>query len=193
MKIIAIEHILLSAPLDERQTARWSGGQMSVANASLVRLRTDSGVDGIGDTYSGGWFYPGDLGSVAADRMLTIAGRAQDLINVGGNKIHPRVIEEALLAVPGVADAAAFGVPGASGIPEVWVALVVRGELAKKRLEETCRQLGYAAPKRIVRVTALPRNPTGKVLRGELAALATRSTVAGGDASDGRPRAVDAS
>ena len=41
--------LLLSAPLDERQTARWSGGQMSVANASLVRLRTDSGVDGIGE------------------------------------------------------------------------------------------------------------------------------------------------
>ncbi|MFO1139674.1 MAG: mandelate racemase/muconate lactonizing enzyme family protein [Paracoccus sp. (in: a-proteobacteria)] len=64
MKIIAIEHILLSAPLDERQTARWSGGQMSVANASLVRLRTDSGVDGIGDTYSGGWFYPEASGAV---------------------------------------------------------------------------------------------------------------------------------
>ncbi len=166
----------------------------------ILRLRGPGSVRGYwrddeasAQAFRGGWFYPGDLGSVAADRMLTIAGRAQDVINVGGNKIHPRVIEEALLAVPGVADAVAFGVPGANGIPEVWAALVVPGELAKKRLEETCRQLGYAAPKRIVRVAALPRNPTGKVLRGELAALATRSTVAGGVASDGPPRAADAS
>ena len=130
--------------------------------------------DATARTFRGGWFYPGDLGSVSADRMLTIAGRAQEVVNVGGNKVHPRVVEEALRAVPGVADAAAFGVPNADGIPEIRAALVVRGELARKPLEDTCRQLGYAAPKRFVRVAALPRNAAGKVLRGELVALATR-------------------
>lgn len=64
MKITSLEHILLSAPLDERQTARWSGGAMSVANASLVRLRTDAGIDGVGDTYGGGWFYPEASGAM---------------------------------------------------------------------------------------------------------------------------------
>ncbi|MFV0472962.1 MAG: mandelate racemase/muconate lactonizing enzyme family protein [Pikeienuella sp.] len=58
MKITSIETILLSAPLDERKAARWSGGSMSVASASMLRIHTDSGIDGVGDTYGGGWFYP---------------------------------------------------------------------------------------------------------------------------------------
>ncbi len=64
VKIVSIESILLSVPLEGEKAARWSGGEMSVANASMVRVRTECGLEGIGDTYSGGWFYPEAAGAM---------------------------------------------------------------------------------------------------------------------------------
>ncbi|ARU90141.1 mandelate racemase/muconate lactonizing enzyme family protein [Pseudomonas sp. M30-35] len=74
MKITAIEHILLSVPLAPNKTARWSGGEMQVANASLVRIQTDEGIYGIGDTYSGGWFYPEASGAVIRQFETVLIG-----------------------------------------------------------------------------------------------------------------------
>lgn len=156
-----------------------------------IRIRSRTCVTGyFGDdettsqTFRDGWFFPGDVGSVSVDRLLTIAGRKSDLINIGGNKISPRIIEEALLSVPGVVDAAAFGVPDAHGIPGIWAAIVVRGALAKGRLEATCRSLAFAGPKRVLRVEALPRNANGKVVREDLVKIAlnaSRSIQSGGE------------
>lgn len=158
------------------------GSPLPPGEVGRIRIRGGTCVDGYdGDAeataqaFRDGWFYPGDLGSVSADRLLSIFGRTSDLINIGGNKISPTVIENALLAVPGVADAAAFGVPDAHGLPAIWAALVVRGALAKTELEGVCRGLGYAAPKRVIRMEALPRNENGKVLRDELARIALRA------------------
>ncbi len=58
MKITRVEGILLSARLPEEHIVRWSGGEMAIANSALVRIHTDAGIRGIGDTYAGGWFYP---------------------------------------------------------------------------------------------------------------------------------------
>jgi L-alanine-DL-glutamate epimerase-like enolase superfamily enzyme len=58
MKITRLESVLLSAQLAESDIVRWSGGEMSVANAVMVVIHTDEGIEGLGDTYAGGWFYP---------------------------------------------------------------------------------------------------------------------------------------
>ena len=58
MKITKVEGLLLSAALPEKDIVRWSGGEIVVAHAALVRIETDEGVSGLGDTYAGGWFYP---------------------------------------------------------------------------------------------------------------------------------------
>jgi D-galactarolactone cycloisomerase len=58
MKITRVESVLLSAELAEEHIVRWSGGEMSIANAALVVIHTDEGIQGLGDTYAGGWFYP---------------------------------------------------------------------------------------------------------------------------------------
>jgi L-alanine-DL-glutamate epimerase-like enolase superfamily enzyme len=58
MKIARVEGVLLSAPLSPEHVVRWSGGEMAVAHAALVRIHTDDGLVGVGDTYAGGWFYP---------------------------------------------------------------------------------------------------------------------------------------
>ena len=71
-----------------------------------------------------GWFHLGDTGHLDADGFLYLAGRVDDRINVGGNKLYPFEIEEALLSHPDVADAAAVGIPSARH-QEVPVAAVV--------------------------------------------------------------------
>lgn len=151
---------------------------LAPGTVGALRIRGDTlaggyaGDDGAtAKAFRAGWFYPGDLGSVTEDGLLSITGRASDVINIGGNKVSARVIEDALLQVPGVADAAAFGMPDSHGIPSIWAAIVANGAVPQDALDATCRGLGFAAPKRIVRVAELPRNENGKLLRGELASL----------------------
>ena len=166
-------------PWVEVEAVDADGAPLPAGEVGEIRIRTRTAVAcyegddrATASAFRNGWFHPGDLGSVSADRMLSIVGRVSDLINIGGNKVGPRVVEDALLGVPGIADAAAFGVPDANGIPEVWAAIVVRGTLARSQLDATCRGLAFAAPKRILTMDALPRNANGKVLRDELVRLA---------------------
>lgn len=122
-----------------------------------------------------GWFYPGDLGSVSQDGLLVIEGRADEVINAGGNKIDPRVIEDALREVPGVSDAAAFGAPDADGAIAICAAIVADERATDEHIDAVRRRLQFVAPKRIFRVGALPRNENGKVLRQALVRLAATS------------------
>src|SRR5690606_7032934 len=60
---------------------------------------------------AGGWIRTGDLARIDAGGYVFLTGRQDDVINVGGAKVHPGAVEEALSAYPGVAEAAAFALP----------------------------------------------------------------------------------
>jgi malonyl-CoA/methylmalonyl-CoA synthetase len=117
---------------------------------------------------SEGWFNTGDLGRRSADGYFTITGRAKELIISGGYNIYPREVEEALLACPGVAEAAVFGMPDAE-MGEHVVAAIVPTSSEQPPSEELiiafCRtQLAaYKKPRRIIFLDSLPRNALGKV------------------------------
>jgi acyl-CoA synthetase (AMP-forming)/AMP-acid ligase II len=120
-----------------------------------------------------GWYYSGDLGTVGPDSMLYLSGRVADVIDVGGQKISPRAIEFGLLALPGIADAAAFGVPDAAGIEQVWAAVLSDSPLDRAALAGFGSSLpAWQAPRAILRLHDLPRSPAGKIHRGKLVALA---------------------
>lgn len=120
-----------------------------------------------------GWFHSSDLGATWPDGMLTLSGRASDLINTGGSKVSPHLVEEGLLKLPLVIEAAAFGVPDASGIERVWAAIVAREPIAEAVLEAYCARAPRGrAPVVILQLEALPRNASGKVQRERLVALA---------------------
>ena len=119
------------------------------------------------------WFYPGDIGRLTAEGLLIIIGRNDEVINAGGNKIAPDRIDQWLATRHDLADAAAFGVTGASGLPEVWIAVVPRGHLDAADLIAWCEaRLPDIPVARIVEVPAIPRTAMGKVERGRLKALA---------------------
>lgn len=119
-----------------------------------------------------GWFRTGDLGQVSDDGYFSITGRARELIISGGYNIYPREVEEAILACPGVAEAAVFGQPDPE-FGERVCAAVVRSDpaLTATAIVEHCRArlAGYKKPKRVFFVESLPRNAMGKVQKHTLA------------------------
>jgi acyl-coenzyme A synthetase/AMP-(fatty) acid ligase len=116
-----------------------------------------------------GWVYPGDLGTVAPDGLVTLAGRPSELINQGGVKVLPRLVEEVLLSVPEIGEAAAFGVPDDMGITRVWAAIVPIGRVDMGAVNALCRErLRLRAPTSILQLETLPRNEAGKVMRDVL-------------------------
>lgn len=130
-------------------------------------------VPGQTSRFSDGWFYPGDAGSIDADGRITLHGRIDDVINVGGRKVHPSAIEAWLTADPRVAEAAALAVPEARlGQAPVGV-VVLREPVAEEELLAICRRgagAGIPMPKRVFELPELPRNQAGKVDRAALLA-----------------------
>ena len=139
-----------------------------------------------------GWLDTGDLGHLDQDGYLFLAGRSDDVINRGGEKIYPREIEDVLLAQPGVRSAVVVAAPD-EVLGERPVAYVVpagpwRHDLADAQLEDALRAACAAALPRPKRPTAfwlvpeLPLGPTGKVARHRLpepAAARSGTTTAG--------------
>jgi long-chain acyl-CoA synthetase len=121
-----------------------------------------------------GYFKTGDLGKLDDDGFLFITGRKKDMIIVAGEKAYPREIEDCLMRHPSVAEAAVLGKKD-PGRGEVVVAFVVarEGQAVKAdELREFSRQQGLAqwkVPREVFVVNELPRTPTGKVLKRELA------------------------
>lgn len=123
--------------------------------------------------FRNGWFYPGDSGRVRADGLLIVSGRASELINAGGLKVAPELIDEMLSTHPAVAEAAAFGAVGGVGIEEIMVAIVPRGTFNDRQIVAWCAERNVPVA-RIFRVEAIPRTTLGKVNRDLLRQLAVR-------------------
>ncbi len=120
------------------------------------------------------WFYPGDLGRLRPDGLLIITGRSDEVINAGGNKIAPDRIDQMVAQRRDIADAAAFGVMGPSGLPEVWLAVVARQPVDPRALITWCEERLPEVPiDRVIEVAAIPRNGMGKVERAKLKAQLT--------------------
>lgn len=167
------------SPGCEAEAVDSAGNPLPAGRDGQIRLRgpqlAGGYIWGPDDGFDDGWVLTGDIGAVWPDRVLTLSGRVSDLINVGGTKISPSVIEDAVLRLPLVRDAAAFGVTDAAGIERIWVAIVSETRIDDKVLNEWCaRALPAFAPSMILQMKALPRTGNGKVIRQELTALAAR-------------------
>jgi malonyl-CoA/methylmalonyl-CoA synthetase len=114
-----------------------------------------------------GFFRTGDLGSLAADGYLTIAGRSKDLIISGGYNVYPKEIELVLDELPGVQESAVIGVPHADFGEAVTAVVVARegARLSEAGLIEALksRLANFKVPKNVYVVGELPRNAMGKV------------------------------
>ncbi len=118
-----------------------------------------------------GWFHPGDIGRFLPDGTLCVAGRLDEVMNLGGVKLLPHRIEDAARLCPGVADVAAFALPHAAGGQQAHVAVVRGAGFDQEALVRAMVALlpGTLAPV-LVWVDAIPRNTMAKVDRHALAA-----------------------
>ena len=120
----------------------------------------------------GGWLHSGDLGYLDEDGFLFIVDRLKDMIISGGENIASLEVERVLYEHPEVQEAAVVGRPDPKW-NEVPVAYVVAREGAsvdERELDAFCRErlAKYKAPKGFRFIDALPRNPSGKVLKRDL-------------------------
>lgn len=123
--------------------------------------------------FRGGWFYSGDRGSITPGGFIMLAGRAGNVINLGGTKLNAEVIEAVLNAHPAVLESTVFGVAGElTGVEMLVAAVVLKGEVGADELRGLCAaKLGkHCAPRHVMFVDALPKNAGGKVMRDELKA-----------------------
>jgi long-chain acyl-CoA synthetase len=119
-----------------------------------------------------GWFYTGDAGYLDADGYIYIYDRVKDMIISGGENIYPAEVENAMFGHRAVADVAVIGVPDDKW-GEAVKAIVVKRPGAEATSDELIafareRIAHFKAPRTVDFVDALPRTPTGKILKREL-------------------------
>ena len=142
-------------------------GEVHVRGPMLLRCYRD----GTSPLTSDGWLPTGDLGFLRDDGSLHVEGRRGDVINTGGEKVWPDDVERQLIQHPDIHDVAVTGLPD-NEWGQIVAAFVVsaRPNLSLDEIRAHCRaQLpGYALPKQLELVEAIPRTSLGKVRRSEL-------------------------
>ncbi len=135
-------------------------GYWNLPEATAATLRSD------------GWLRTGDAGYMDEDGYLYIHDRIKDMIISGGENIYPAEVESALCDHPDVAEAAVIGVPD-----DKWGEAVKAVVVMKPGKQATATDIinftreriaGYKTPKSVEFIPALPRNPSGKILRRQL-------------------------
>ena len=146
-------------------------GEIAIRGHNVMKgywRRDDATAEAIPD----GWFRSGDLARVDDDGYFFIVDRRKDLIIRGGYNVYPREIEEVLYEHPSVVEAAVIGVPDAALGEEVGAAVVVKpGEtVTPQQIQEYVKGqvAAYKYPRRVWLLPALPKGPTGKVLKREI-------------------------
>jgi acyl-coenzyme A synthetase/AMP-(fatty) acid ligase len=175
------------------QVVNSAGKLLQHGSEGIIRIRTDQAVtsyfgdpEASGAMFRDGWFYPGDYGHLTDDGMLVITGRQETLLNVGGDKVSPEIVEEVLVSFPAVADCAVINIANELGIEEIHALIVPCAVFSEADLRKHCaaRLQRIFIPVRFVAVDKIPRNDMAKIERGRLAELAkVRGTVPAGGAS----------
>ncbi|WP_296680505.1 AMP-binding protein [Novosphingobium sp.] len=149
-----------------------SEGEVAVRGAERFIEYTDTALNAA-SFLPGGWFLTGDIGRLDPEGFLAITDRKKDIIIRGGENISSREVEELLLTVPGIREAAAIGAPDARLGEKVCAVVTVDGTAAVciETIDAAFRQIGTArqkTPELLIVVEEFPRTPSGKVQKAEL-------------------------
>lgn len=159
-------------PLDGVEIALSPEGVIAIRGPMLMtgyRGRLDLTAEAMRD----GWFRTHDLGAFDSSGRIVVAGRTDDVIITGGEKVNPEEVEKLLQSHPLVAEAVVVGRPDPEWGERVTAVVVPRPGAATPRLEDIrdfvrFRAIAYKAPADLVLVTEIPKLPSGKPARRRL-------------------------
>jgi fatty-acyl-CoA synthase len=122
--------------------------------------------------FEGGWFHSGDLATVDDDGYISVVDRKKDMIKTGGENVASCEVEETIYGLAQVSEVAVIGVPHPHWIEAVVAVVVVRAgqSVSEGEVLAHCaaRMAAFKAPKAVVFVDSLPKNPSGKLLKRQL-------------------------
>ncbi len=122
--------------------------------------------------FEGGWFHSGDLGTIDDEGYISVVDRKKDMIKTGGENVASREVEEAIYRLPQVSEVAVVGLPHPRWVEAVVAVIVIKPgqSLTEAAVLAHCndQMAGFKAPKGVVFVDALPKNPSGKLLKRQL-------------------------
>ncbi|HUH65336.1 MAG TPA: acyl-CoA synthetase [Syntrophales bacterium] len=124
------------------------------------------------EAMKGGWFHSGDVGVMDDDRYITVADRKKDMIKTGGENVPTREVEEAIYLDKRVQEVAVIGLPHPKWVEAVTAVVVPKkGEtITEQEIMEHCKKelARFKCPQKIIFLDALPKTPTGKILKREM-------------------------
>jgi len=124
------------------------------------------------EAMKGGWFHSGDVGIMDEDRYITVADRKKDMVKTGGENVPTREVEDAIYLDKRVQEVAVIGLPHAKWVEAVTAIVVPKAgqKITEAELLEVCKKelAPFKLPKGIIFVDALPKTPTGKILKREM-------------------------
>lgn len=122
--------------------------------------------------FAGGWFHSGDLGIIDDEGYISVVDRKKDMIKSGGENVASREVEEMIYKMPQVSEVAVIGLADPQWVEAVTAVIVLKfGQmLSEEDVVSFCRSqmASFKSPKRVIFVDALPKNPSGKLLKREL-------------------------
>jgi long-chain acyl-CoA synthetase len=168
-------------PIDgvEMRVVDADGGEVPCGESGEILIRGHNVMRGYWNkpeetagVFTDGWFHSGDVGRRDEDGFFYIVDRKKDMIIRGGFNVYPREIEEVLYEHPAVLEAAVIGVPHPTHGEEVAAAVVLKPGTAagtdELRDYVKARVAPYKYPRHVWLLEALPKGPTGKILKREI-------------------------
>lgn len=122
--------------------------------------------------FEGGWFHSGDLATIDDEGYITVVDRKKDMIKTGGENVASREVEEAIYRLDGVSEVAVVGLPHPRWVEAVTAVVVMKpgARIDEAAVLAHCAEhlASFKVPKSVLFVDALPKNPSGKLLKREL-------------------------
>lgn len=142
------------------------------ARGEIVMKEYWNNPEATAKTLRGGWLHTGDVGRLDADGFLYLVDRKNDLLISGGFNVYPREVEDVLLGLPGVREAAVVGLPDEKWGDRIHAVVAGSPELDGARLLEAIKRniTDYKRPRGIDVWPELPKSAAGKILRREVRA-----------------------
>ena len=161
-------------PKAEAEVVDEQGALVTPGTPGRIRVRTAFMSDGYlydpertRHMFRDGWFYPGDIGLMDDHGRLRVLGRTDDMLNIGGRKYLPAVLEELIRAEVSVDDVGVSSLPNQQGIEQLWIGVAaahLNEAEAAERIGHVLARHGIDAAE-VRRLDRIPRSASGKILR----------------------------